>query len=381
MHSYLKHFLVLRGSEIKPNSSLTSLKKSKHKAHEQEITTHSKLEGVKLATEAIEKNTSNFTQSNDLKLLIKQLHDRIDLLEEKERKAKQLQQETDEKYNRTIKQLACGGLAGAVARTTVAPIDRVKILRQTQFVSFAKDNLNKPKYRGIIQTLSTILKEEGIARLWRGNGTNMFRIVPYAAAQFTSYDIYKSLILHDRISSGEINPELRTHERLLAGALAGTTATTFTHPLDVIRLRLNVQPELKGAMDALRSVLAENGIRTLFKGYIPTVVSLSPFIAINFTSFDILKKTIYPDPHAKKNHFVVLGLGAVAGIFAQTCCYPLDTVRRRMQMKGKVYNGTIDAFKTIAKKEGLGGFYKGMTANAVKVIPNNAIRFLAFEFF
>ena len=39
-------------------------------------------------------------------------------------------------------------------------------------------------------------------------------------------------------------------------------------------------------------------------------------------------------------------------------CYPLDTIRRRMQMKGKTYNGMMDAFVTIFKKEGATGFFK-----------------------
>jgi hypothetical protein len=80
-----------------------------------------------------------------------------------------------------------------------------------------------------------------------------------------------------------------TAERLTSGALAGMAATTITHPLDVIRLRLNVERELKGAFDATSSILREGGPRALFKGYVPTLLSLSPFIAINFACFDTLK--------------------------------------------------------------------------------------------
>jgi len=79
------------------------------------------------------------------------------------------------------------------------------------------------------------------------------------------------------------------------------------------------------------------------------------------------------------NTLTTLCLGATAGIFAQTCCYPLDTVRRRMQLKGVIYRNTLDAFRQILKKEGITGFYKGMVPNAVKVVPNNAIRFVVFD--
>ena len=76
---------------------------------------------------------------------------------------------------------------------------------------------------------------------------------------------------------------------------------------------------------------------------------------------------VQPTVNVYSSQVGVLGLGAASGIFAQTCCFPLDTVRRRMQLKGKMYDGTVHAFSTIFKKEGIGGFYKGMLPNAVKV--------------
>ena len=75
----------------------------------------------------------------------------------------------------------------------------------------------------------------------------------------------------------------------------------------------------------------------------------------------------------------VLGCGAAAGLFAQSICFPLDTIRRRMQMKGINYNGVLHAVSEIASKEGVRGFYRGVVPNAVKIVPNNGIRFLAYE--
>lgn len=164
-------------------------------------------------------------------------------------------------------------------------------------------------------------------------------------------------------------------------------AATVTHPMDVVRIRLQTQPELKGVGDAIANVYREGGFRTFYKGYTPAMLSLSPFIAINFATMDTLKNWYY-GPQAtglskkqlqQKNPGVILCLGAVSGLVAQTCCYPLDTVRRRMQMAGRNYTSTANAFYTIATKEGPGGFYKGMTANALKIVPNNAIRFAAYE--
>ena len=79
--------------------------------------------------------------------------------------------------------------------------------------------------------LCTILREEGLVAFWKGNGVNIVRVFPYAAAQLASNDSYKRLLADE-------NHELSVARRLTAGACAGMTATALTHPLDTIRLRL-----------------------------------------------------------------------------------------------------------------------------------------------
>ena len=77
---------------------------------------------------------------------------------------------------------------------------------------------------------------------------------------------------------------------------------------------------------------------------------------------------------------LTLGLGACAGLFAQSICFPLDTIRRRMLFPGQHYSSVLNAFKTVFQTEGMKGFYKGMAPNAIKVIPNNAIRFVVYDY-
>lgn len=81
-----------------------------------------------------------------------------------------------------------------------------------------------------------------------------------------------------------------------------------------------------------------------------------------------------------------LACGAVAGTVGQTIAYPLDVIRRRMQMGGwkdaasvvtgygKIkapleYKGMVDAFRKTVQHEGLGALYKGLAPNSVKVSP------------
>lgn len=78
-----------------------------------------------------------------------------------------------------------GGVAGAVSRTVVSPLERLKILLQVQ-------SAGREAYKlSVGQALAKMWREEGWRGFMRGNGTNCIRIIPYSAVQFSSYNFYK----------------------------------------------------------------------------------------------------------------------------------------------------------------------------------------------
>eukprot|EP00798_Chlamydomonas_sp_ICE-L_P016047 gene16047-22183_t len=253
------------------------------------------------------------------------------------------------------KMFLAGGGAGAVARTCTAPLDRIKLLFQVQAV--ASSGTSSTAYTGVGQAAAKIFREEGFLAFWKGNGVNIIRIFPYSASQLAANDFYKAHL-------ADANHELTLAKRLTAGACAGMTATAITHPLDTVRLRLALPNHpYKGSIDAISTMVRTEGIMSLYKGLVPTLVGVAPYAALNFATYDLTKKWLY---HGERPQSTVsnLLLGAFAGTTAATICYPLDTVRRRMQMKGKMYKNQLDALQTIAK---------------VSVVPQNAIRFVTYE--
>ena len=268
---------------------------------------------------------------------------------------------------------AAGGTAGAVARTASAPLDRIKLLFQVQAVP--SSGTSATAYTGVWQAASKIMREEGVRAFWKGNGTNIIRIFPYSAGQLTSNDQYKRLL-------AGADGELTVGRRLVAGACAGMTATALTHPLDTVRLRLALPNSgYTGMGNAFTTMVRAEGAVSLYKGLVPTLVGIAPYAALNFASYDLLKRKYYSAESGSRSQSAVanLGLGGVAGTVAATVCYPLDTIRRRMQMKGTMYKNQADAFVTIWRKEGVTGFYRGWAANTIKVVPQNAIRFVTYE--
>ncbi|KAF6134475.1 hypothetical protein GIB67_034889 [Kingdonia uniflora] len=287
------------------------------------------------------------------------------------------------------------------SRTAVAPLERMKILLQVQ-------NHHNIKYNGTIQGLKYIWRSEGFRGLFKGNGTNCARIVPNSAVKFFSYEQASRIILRFyRQQTGNEDAQLTPLLRLGAGACAGIIAMSATYPMDMVRGRITVQTnsspyQYKGMVDALSTVLREEGFRALYKGWLPSVIGVVPYVGLNFAVYESLKDWLIktrPFGLVEDTDLSVttrLACGAAAGTVGQTVAYPLDVIRRRMQMVGwnhassvvtgggggKVevqYTGMVDAFRKTVRNEGFGALYKGLVPNSVKVVPSIAIAFVTYE--
>ncbi|KAF3684198.1 Mitochondrial adenine nucleotide transporter ADNT1 [Capsicum annuum] len=299
------------------------------------------------------------------------------------------------------KSLAAGGIAGGVSRTAVAPLERLKILLQVQ-------NSQSIKYSGTVQGLKYIWRTEGLRGMFKGNGTNCARIVPNSAVKFFSYEeASRGILWFYRKQTGNEDAELTPLLRLGAGACAGIIAMSATYPMDLVRGRITVQTDqsptqYRGIFHALRTVFVEEGPRALYKGWLPSVIGVIPYVGLNFAVYESLKDYLVknrPLGLAQDHELSVvtkLGCGAVAGTIGQTVAYPLDVIRRRMQMGGwknaasvvigdgtkkapVEYSGMIDAFRKTVRHEGVGALYKGLVPNSVKVVPSIAIAFVTYE--
>ncbi|KAJ6742294.1 SOLUTE CARRIER FAMILY 25 [Salix viminalis] len=214
-------------------------------------------------------------------------------------------------------------------------------------------------------------KEEGIKGYWKGNLPQVIRIIPYSAFQLLAYETYKKLF------RGK-DAELSVIGRLAAGACAGMTSTFVTYPLDVLRLRLAVDPGFRTMSEVALTMLREEGVASFYYGLGPSLLSIAPYIAVNFCIFDLVKKSL-PEKYQQKTQSSLL-TAVVSAAVATLMCYPLDTVRRQMQMKGNPYKSVLDAFPGIMQRDGVIGLYRGFVPNALKNLPNSSIRLTTFDF-
>lgn len=263
---------------------------------------------------------------------------------------------------------AAGAVAGAAAKTVTAPLDRIKLLMQTHGIRAGQECAKKGI--GFIEAITLVGKEEGLKGYWKGNLPQVIRIIPYSAVQLFAYETYKTLF------QGK-DGNLSVIGRLAAGACAGMTSTFVTYPLDVLRLRLAVETGHRTMSQVALTMLREEGFASFYNGLGPSLIGIAPYIAVNFCVFDLVKKGL-PEKYQKKTEASML-TALVSATVATLMCYPLDTVRRQMQMKGTPYMTILDAFPGIVARDGLLGLYRGFIPNALKTLPNSSIRLTTFD--
>lgn len=263
---------------------------------------------------------------------------------------------------------AAGAVAGAAAKTVTAPLDRIKLLMQTHGLHAGQEAAKRGI--GFLEAITLIGKQEGIKGYWKGNLPQVIRIIPYSAVQLFAYETYKKLFMGKE-------GELSVIGRLAAGACAGMTSTFVTYPLDVLRLRLAVDPGYKTMSEVALIMLREEGAASFYNGLGPSLIGIAPYIAVNFCIFDLMKKSL-PEKYQKRTETSLL-TALVSATLSTLTCYPLDTVRRQMQMRGTPYKTVFDAFSGILECDGLIGLYRGFIPNALKNLPSSSIRLTTFD--
>jgi solute carrier family 25 protein 16 len=302
------------------------------------------------------------------------------------------------------------------AKTIVGPLDRVKILFQASNPQFAKYT---GSWFGVVTAMRDINRADGIRGLFRGHSATLLRIFPYAGIKFLAYEQIRAVIIPSKASETHVR-------RFLSGSLAGVTSVFFTYPLEVIRVRLafetkkdarsslaricrqiyNEHPPIPavvtssttgGARAAIvQQVTPRSGLSNFYRGFSPTIVGMLPYAGMSFLTHDtigdwlrhpaIAQYTTLPSTklspknpgtaqtprRTQLNAPAELTAGAIAGLVSQSSSYPLEVIRRRMQVGGAVGDGhrmgMAETARKIFMERGWKGFFIGLTIGYVKVV-------------
>jgi len=162
-----------------------------------------------------------------------------------------------------------------------------------------------------------------------------------------------------------------------AAAAAALIGQVSTYPIEVVRARVTVS----GApvMKTVREVAAEGGFKAFYGGLAPTLAAVVPFVAVQNASIDLGRHTTGHGAGGGSGapSYVHLWLvGAFAGCSAQTFTYPLDVLRRRLQVGALAdevaRGGWVSAARGVVRREGLGSLFAGIGATYLKSVPSVA---------
>jgi len=273
---------------------------------------------------------------------------------------------------------ALGGVSGAIAKTCTAPIERVKLLIQTQDANPLIRSGEVARYTGIGDCFVRVYKEQGFKAFWRGNLTNCIRYFPTQAFNFAFKDSIKKIF-------PKADPKTEFGKFFLinmaSGGLAGAGSLMIVYPLDYARTRLasdvgSGKAQFNGLFDCIKKTASgPGGVGALYNGFGVSVVGIIPYRGVYFGLYDTLNSQ---NPYKKETGAMgILSKFAVAqftAISAGYASYPMDTVRRRLQMQSEkpveewIYAGTMDCFKKIIAEEGVTSLFKGAGANALRTV-------------
>ncbi|XP_071964523.1 ADP/ATP translocase 1-like [Antedon mediterranea] len=270
-----------------------------------------------------------------------------------------------------LKNLTCGGLSAIIAKVAVAPLERVQLLLQVQPTLSIPPN---KRYKGLIDCLVRIPKEQGFFSLWRGNTANVIRSFPAQALGFAFKDKYKVIFLDGVDYKKHFYRYL--FGNLAAGGAAGGTAMCFVYPLDFVRTRLGADlgknaadREFKGLLDCAKRIFYSDGVIGFYRGFSVAIYGFVLYRAAYFGIYDTLKESL---PESRKSSIAIqLAIAEFAMIFSQIS-YPFDTVRRRLMMQsGKpksemIYKSAMHCCRKIYYEEGPEAFFKGIVSNFLK---------------
>ncbi|KAL4793596.1 mitochondrial carrier domain-containing protein [Aspergillus venezuelensis] len=273
-----------------------------------------------------------------------------------------------------------GGVSAAVSKTAAAPIERVKLLIQTQDEMLRSGRLDR-KYSGIMDCFRRTTAAEGVVSLWRGNTANVIRYFPTQALNFAFRDTYKSMFNYKKDRDGYAK---WMAGNLASGGAAGATSLLFVYSLDYARTRLandaksakgGGDRQFNGLVDVYKKTLASDGIAGLYRGFGPSVLGIVVYRGLYFGMYDSIKPVVLVGP-LEGSFLASFLLGWTVTTGAGIASYPLDTVRRRMMMtsgEAVKYASSFDAFRQIVAREGTASLFKGAGANILRGVAGAGV--------
>ncbi|CAH0694296.1 unnamed protein product [Spodoptera exigua] len=189
------------------------------------------------------------------------------------------------------------------------------------------------------------------------------------------------------------NKKTTLYESAVAGGMAGAITRAVAQPLDVLKIRFQLQLEpirngskYSSILQAVSSIVKEEGILTLWSGHVPAQFLSISYGILQFSVFEQLTQVCQSSDlqfYNAHKHWINFSNGGVAAAVGTVASFPFDTVRTRLiaeQKTKKAYKGFTHAITSMVRTEGVGALYKGLTPTLGQIAPHAGIQFAVYRF-
>nr|KJB76876.1 hypothetical protein B456_012G111000 [Gossypium raimondii] len=224
---------------------------------------------------------------------------------------------------------ASSAFAACFAEICTIPLDTAKVRLQLQKKALGGDAAALPKYRGLLGTVGTIAREEGLAALWKGVIPGLHRQCLFGGLRIGMYEPVKNFYVgKDHVGDVPLT------KKILAALTTGALGITVANPTDLVKVRLQAEGRLppgvprrySGALNAYSTIARQEGVKALWTGIGPNIARNAIINAAELASYDQVKQTILKIPGFTDNVVTHLLSGLGAGFFAVCIGSPVDVV-------------------------------------------------------
>ncbi|XP_075691103.1 mitochondrial carnitine/acylcarnitine carrier protein-like [Rhinoderma darwinii] len=277
-----------------------------------------------------------------------------------------------------VKHFVSGGMGGICLTLAGQPLDTVKVNLQIQVRPVRGQTL---RYNNTLDCFQKIVSQQGLWGLYKGMGAPLAGVTPIMAMTFLGFSLGKKL------QQNQPQDILRPHQVFSAGMLAGLWAAMIVIPAERIKCLLQAQANrslqrFSGPVDCARQLFREQGIGSLYRGTVLTLLRDIPATGMYFMSYEWMKDQMAPQRGSVSDLSAarIMLAGGVAGMCNWVVAIPMDVLKSRFQTApDSRYRGILDVFREVLRDEGPRGLYKGFTAAMLRAFPANAACFLGFE--
>eukprot|EP01089_Gocevia_fonbrunei_P001737 TRINITY_DN1162_c0_g1_i1.p1 TRINITY_DN1162_c0_g1~~TRINITY_DN1162_c0_g1_i1.p1 ORF type:complete len:295 (+),score=19.29 TRINITY_DN1162_c0_g1_i1:132-1016(+) len=266
------------------------------------------------------------------------------------------------------------GLSNMTGSAVTNPFDVIKVRLQLE------GELSKGTerhYKGTFRGIWTVIKDEGIAGIYKGLPASLIREAVYSGIRLGAYEPLKSLF---GATDASITP---LWMKICAASLSGAIGSAIANPVDIIKIRMQGRHTIyKNVFDAFYVIGKTEGIKGFYRAVIPSVQRAALLTAVQIPAYDHTKHILLNNVSTLHEgitlHFIS---SMIAGFLTAVATCPIDVIKTRLmnQTSGIIYKNALDCSIKSVKAEGIRGLYKGLIPHWLRLGPHTCVTFLVFE--